>query len=588
MCNRSQIADISGPFQSIALEGIFGFYEFNRHYVALVVESEKFLSVGGIEIRKVSKTVILPLFRNERILSESKQRDEDNYLSLLHRCFSQHSFYYSPTYDVTHSQQRIARLSGRMLAEPLWCRANAKFFWNREVVLDIIACQADDWIIPFMSAYVEFRPGCEVDNDKFALLFITRRSRMHQGCRYTRRGINEAGYVANYCETEQILIFPDGKITSHVQIRGSIPLLWSSPVHMKYNPKVFIESDLSKSIALCETHMNDVVKDLSADTGECDISCVNLIDGKNEQGKLAVAFKEVIDSVTKLSKVSVEYVWFDFHGECKKKGNWQNLSLLVTQLDDKIRRQGYFTKLPNGAISSWQTGVFRTNCMDNLDRTNVVQSIFARRALFLQLNRVDVLSNGSVLNSPFKRFEDIYKQIWINNANELSMLYAGTGALKTDFTKTGKRTLSGLLNDGFNSCLRYYINNFVDASKQDSIDLLLGNFRPDVGAVSPFLLPCDNHENFYTTVNKALVLTVLTFTLLLLISPRIILEDNLEDKSVNDFVVLTYELYISLTVTCLVVMYLFYVVVKKGSRIGDSLVARPQLVVDSTVRLSKK
>jgi len=33
-----------------------------------------------------------------------------------------------------------------------------------------------------------------------------------------------------------------------------------------------------------------------------------------------------------------------------------------------------------GRVASQQTGVFRTNCMDNLDRTNVVQSLFARRA----------------------------------------------------------------------------------------------------------------------------------------------------------------------------------------------------------------
>jgi len=53
------------------------------------------------------------------------------------------------------------------------------------------------------------------------------------GCRFTKRGLDEHGQAANFVETEQILIFPDGKVTSYVQIRGSIPLKWSSPVHMK-------------------------------------------------------------------------------------------------------------------------------------------------------------------------------------------------------------------------------------------------------------------------------------------------------------------------------------------------------------------
>ena len=40
---------------------------------------------------------------------------------------------------------------------------------------------------------------------------------------------------------------------------------------------------------------------------------------------------------------------------------------------------------PSGAVVSVQQGVFRTNCIDCLDRTNVVQSMLARRSLQAQL-----------------------------------------------------------------------------------------------------------------------------------------------------------------------------------------------------------
>ena len=45
----------------------------------------------------------------------------------------------------------------------------------------------------------------------------------------------------------------------------------------------------------------------------------------------------------------------------------------------------YFMKDPSGTVLSVQQGVFRTNCMDCLDRTNVVQSLLAHRALQHQL-----------------------------------------------------------------------------------------------------------------------------------------------------------------------------------------------------------
>uniref|UniRef100_A0AAV2K5R3 Uncharacterized protein n=1 Tax=Knipowitschia caucasica TaxID=637954 RepID=A0AAV2K5R3_KNICA len=70
-------------------------------------------------------------------------------------------------------------------------------------------------------------------------------------------------------------------------------------------------------------------------------------------------------------------------------------------------------------------------------------------------------------------------QAWADNANACAVQYAGTGALKTDFTRTGKRTQWGLLMDGWNSMIRYYKNNFSDGFRQDAIDLFLGNFAVD-------------------------------------------------------------------------------------------------------------
>ncbi|OWK02458.1 SACM1L, partial [Cervus elaphus hippelaphus] len=136
-------------------------------------------------------------------------------------------------------------------------------------------------------------------------------------------------------------------------------------------------------------------------------------------------------------------------------------------------------------------GVFRSNCMDCLDRTNVIQSLLARRSLQAQLQRLGVLHVGQKLEEQ-DEFEKIYKNAWADNANACAKQYAGTGALKTDFTRTGKRTQLGLIMDGWNSLIRYYKNNFSDGFRQDSIDLFLGNYSVDeLESHSPLSVPRD-------------------------------------------------------------------------------------------------
>jgi phosphatidylinositol 4-phosphatase len=56
--------------------------------------------------------------------------------------------------------------------------------------------------------------------------------------------------------------------------------------------------------------------------------------------------------------------------------------------------------------------------------------------------------------------------VWADNADGVSKAYSGTGALKTDFTRTGVRSTSGLLQDGQNSIERYIKNNFFDITRQ--------------------------------------------------------------------------------------------------------------------------
>lgn len=88
--------------------------------------------------------------------------------------------------------------------------------------------------------------------------------------------------------------------------------------------------------------------------------------------------------ISQLFAEPIAYVWFDFHHECRKMA-WHNLSKLITEVEEQFTQYGWFECDGEGRLLSRQRGVFRVNRMDNLDRTNVVMSFFARRTVLMAL-----------------------------------------------------------------------------------------------------------------------------------------------------------------------------------------------------------
>lgn len=126
----------------------------------------------------------------------------------------------------------------------------------------------------------------------------------------------------------------------------------------------------------------------------------------------------------------------------------------------------YYCQNQNTVLNS-QVGIFRTNCIDCLDRTNVVQSLLAKRILQVQLIKLSIISEAESIESN-NQLHQTFRDMWADNGDFLSKQYAGTGALKSDFTRTGKRTVFGMARDGVNSLHRYYLNNFQDGFRQVS------------------------------------------------------------------------------------------------------------------------
>ena len=558
----------------VSFEHVFGIYDFpSGPHIALLVESESFVSVKRLpmEIRLAKKIIVVPLFNSRRAMSSIKQKEQDCCLELLKKTFQSHRFFYSTSaYDITHHQQSWAVIESRNKADahpvPSWKRSDRRFFWNHDVVSDFMNVEAHSWIVPFMSAHIEFKTDLEIEDKKLDLLFISRRSCFYQGCRFTKRGLDSNGNCANFVETEQTLIFPDGKLTSFVQVRGSIPIVWKSPCTLKYEPCVTIENDVNGS-SYSEDHFKSLESlYCSADKPNSIILCVNLIDKKRDQEKLGFEFAKAIECVKAQISSKIHYEWFDFHAETKKAGKWKNLVKLLRGVESYIKCIGFFCKL-HGEVLSLQKGVIRTNCMDNLDRTNVAQTLFARYSLLAQIGKPFDLSSIKTLESPYKKFEKLYKDVWANNADAISKLYAGTGALKVDFTKTGKRTVKGMYNDLVNSIARYYINNFLDGKKQDGIDILLGKLK----STSVY----DFHSSaarLSTVVYRLYALFVLQFSILVVTS-RTLGELAPPITSLK-------ALIVAFTLTVMISFFVFFVVFKFGSRIGRNFVVKPLLRFD--------
>jgi hypothetical protein len=105
-----------------------------------------------------------------------------------------------------------------------------------------------EFIKPIINGFVEIRSIKEYEKD-FIFCVIARKDNRRTGMRYLCRGADLNGNCANFIETETLIFINDLKendynknnyidVISHLQIRGSIPLLWSQPSNFNFVPKV--------------------------------------------------------------------------------------------------------------------------------------------------------------------------------------------------------------------------------------------------------------------------------------------------------------------------------------------------------------
>ncbi|KAF9073776.1 SacI homology domain-containing protein [Rhodocollybia butyracea] len=450
-------------------------------YLVIITGRELKGRLAGHDIFRASDFDILPLNPNVT-LSSPPHPVEAHLLALLRSHLQGGHFLFSYGWDMTRRLQAQWETQHADSSKGFWEVADDRFFWNKFLQTKFIESSGkqnlSNYILPVIYGTFDVR-SVFIHGRHMQLALISRRSRYRAGTRYFRRGIDHEGHVANFNESEQLLFVEHQNTTgavgnddfahrfSFVQIRGSVPFFWAEVNTVRYKPDLQI-MDLPDAPDATKLHLLEQVSTYGPQT------LVNLVNHKGYEKPVKDGYERLI---AELSLPDVRYQYFDFHTECKNM-RWDRISLLVDKLQDDLRKQGYFHIDSSDSQSNrLQRGTVRTNCMDNLDRTNVVQATFAKHALNQQLQEAGVITKEQGVDD-FELLSKDFRELWADHADAIAKAYAGSGALKSDFTRTNKRTRKGLLEDGVKGALRYLKNNFLDGARQDAFDLFTGVWVP--------------------------------------------------------------------------------------------------------------
>ncbi|KAF1954852.1 SacI domain-containing protein [Byssothecium circinans] len=429
--------------------------------------------------------------------------------------FASGNFFFSYDYDLSRGigQQQLSS------SLPLHKQFDPLYFWNQHMVSSFVDAGQHTFVLPIIQGFVGQRPFSikvvsgqsnsvvidsestpddvelqslnkdesadpESDSDTntdtptpepsngkdFFLTLVSRRSNKRAGLRYLRRGVDDEGSTANTVETEQILSSSTWNTTqdtifSFTQLRGSIPLFFSqSPYSLK--PQVATWGSTDTNAKAFRRHFADISSKYGA------IYSASLVDKHGTEAKIGELYERHSKILNENGGMDgkgkkLDFEWFDFHNVCRGM-RFENVSKLMDTLGPFFKETSW-TEISENQISRKQSGVIRTNCMDCLDRTNVVQSACARTALEAQLSAGSF--NIDLQNDPSTSW---FNTLWADNGDAISRQYAGTAALKGDFTRTRKRQITGALTDFGLTLTRYYNNIVNDYFTQALIDYLLG------------------------------------------------------------------------------------------------------------------
>lgn len=402
---------------------------------------------GCSSVGKVQDSEVFRVTQTDFISLKNDPGDEDR-IAEVRKVLNSGHFYFA--WSSTGVSLDLSLNAHRRILEDT---TDNRFFWNQSLHLHLkhYGVNCDDWLLRLMCGGVEIRTIYAGHKQAKACIF-SRLSSERAGTRFNVRGTNDDGQVANFVETEQV-IFLDDRVSSFIQIRGSIPLFWEQPGIQVGSHRVKLSRGFEANAPAFERHFTALRRLYGKQV------IINLLGSKEGEHMLSKAFQSHLKASEHVA--AVKMVNFDYHQNVKGGKADKLHSVLKPQLSKFVEECGFFYYSGEMGISRTQGGTIRTNCLDCLDRTNSVQAFFALEMLPKQLEEMGLTEKPQLV----ARFQEVFRTMWSVNGDSISKIYAGTGALD------GKAK-AGKLKDGARSVTRTIQNNFFDSSKQEAIDIL--------------------------------------------------------------------------------------------------------------------
>ncbi|PGH23720.1 hypothetical protein AJ80_02148 [Polytolypa hystricis UAMH7299] len=476
--------------------GLLGFIRFTGpYYMLLITKRSQVAMVGGHYIYQIDGTELVPLFSSVAGKPKAeKNADEARFIAIMNNVDLTRSFYFSYSYDITHTLQHNISRDRQTLekGQHEMMRShehNAMFVWNHHLLEPVVSLfkNAYDWCLPIIHGYVD-QAALSVYGRLVYITLIARRSRFFAGARFLKRGANDLGYVANDVETEQIVsemlttsfhspgpkLFTNPQYTSYVQHRGSIPLHWTQD-NTGVSPKPNIELNLVDPFyTAAALHFNNLFERYGAP-----IYVLNLVKARERLPRESILLKEYTNAITYLNQFLPEdkkiiYKAWDM-SRASKSRDQDVIGTLEAIAADIIPTTGFFHNGDYvGSGLRLQNGVARTNCIDCLDRTNAAQFVIGKRALGHQLHALGVI-NGTSIEYDTDAV-NMFTNMWHHHGDTIAVQYGGSHLVNTMATYRKINQWTGHSRDMVESFKRYYNNSFLDAQRQEAHNLFLGNY----------------------------------------------------------------------------------------------------------------
>ncbi|XP_051541839.1 LOW QUALITY PROTEIN: synaptojanin-1-like [Myxocyprinus asiaticus] len=402
------------------------------------------VATGCSSVGKVQDSEVFRVTGTDFVSLNNDPSDEDR-IADVRKVLNSGNFYFA--WSSTGVSLDLSLNAHRRIREDI---SDNRFFWNQSLHLHLkhYGVNCDDWLLRLMCGGVEIRT-IYAGHKQAKACVISRLSSERAGTRFNVRGTNDDGQVANFVETEQV-IFLDDKVSSFIQIRGSIPLFWEQPGIQVGSHRVKLSRGFEANAPAFERHFSALRRLYGKQV------IINLLGMKEGENMLSKAFQSHLKASEHAN--AVKMLNFDYH-QMVRGGKTDKLStVLKPQISKFLEECSFFYYSGEAGIQRCQSGTIRSNCLDCLDRTNSVQAFIALEMLPKQLEDMGLTEKPQLV----ARFQEVFRSMWSTNGDSVSKIYAGTGALD------GKAKLK----DGARSVTRTIQNNFFDSSKQEAIDIL--------------------------------------------------------------------------------------------------------------------